>query len=42
MDVYKWCMQKGKKEEQEEEGHREDYKSSTKSAVLKTGPSDKM
>ena len=28
-------MQKGKKQEREEEGHLEDYKRSTKSAVLK-------
>ena len=34
-------MQKGKKQEREEEGHLEDYKRSTKSVVLKTGSSDK-
>jgi hypothetical protein len=42
MEVYKWCMQKGKKQEQEEEGHLEGYKCSTKCAVLKTGSTDKM
>jgi hypothetical protein len=34
-------MQKGKKQEREEEGHLEDYKRSAKSIVLKTGSSEK-
>ncbi len=37
MEVYKWFMQKGEKQEQEDEGHLEDYKSSTSFSFLKAG-----